>query len=473
MLWLDLWHLKSSNPDERVKAAQRLGSDKQKRAVPLLIKLLEDESPQVRIAVIDALGTIGHPASAEPLVLALSNLHKTEKSRSQHSNLEANTAEQEALAKALAGVGEPAVVPLLKALESEIKEARRLAAHALGSIKDPRAVEPLMRRLDDNRSDVRQAAALALGAIGDPRAIGALIKAADGKDMETRRAAAEALGSVGSEKSVNALIKAAGDQSEPVQLAAIKALAKVGGLQAAACLRSAMTGPRKSVCDAAAAALKSMKFSSANAAERAELAVILNDFAAARSEGSAAVPAFIKALSFKDPPMRVKAAESLGLLKAAESVASLLRALRDSNPAVQEAAVNALADIGIPALEGLEESLTFYDASVVRLAANALSRIGSPTCVSALANLIMGNRTISNEYPEVLDAVKAAVDALGGIFTTSLGKISQQDLNCIAELPEAISLTGSQPLNTVDCSSLRDQAKAELLRRDAKKLQRT
>jgi HEAT repeat protein len=467
MLWLDLWHLKSTNPEERAGAAQRLGSGMQKKAVPPLIKLLEDESPQVRIAAIEALGAIGHPASIEPLAFALSNLHKTAKSRSQRSTHEAEMMEREALAKALVAAGQPSVTPLLKSLESEDKEARRLAAQALGQIKDSQAVEPLMRKLEDNRSDVRQAAALALGAIGDPQAIGALIKAADGRDMETRRAAAEALGLLGSEIAVNALIKAVGDQSEAVQLAAIKALTKIGGLQAASCLRSAMTGPRKTTCDAAEAALKSIQFLPANAGERAELAVILNDFAAARSEGDPAVPAFIKALNFKDPQMRANAAESLGLLKSAEAMAPLLQALKDPNPAVQEATVNALVNIGAPALKGLEESLTYYDASVVRSAANALGRIGFPGCVPALANLIIGNPVISNEYPEMLDAIKAAADALGGILKTSSGKISQQDLNLIAELPEAVALMGSQPPKIVDCSGLRSQAKEELLRRDA------
>jgi HEAT repeat protein len=467
MLWLDLWHLKSSNADVRAKAAQRLGSGKQKKAVPSLLKLLEDESPQVRIAVIDALGAIGHPASVEPLVFALSNHHKIAKSRSQRSSHEAETMEHGALTKALAAIGQPAVSPLLKALESEDKEGRRLAAQVLGWIRDPRAVEPLMRKLEDNRSDVRQAAALALGTIGDPRAIEALIKAADGKDMETRRAAVEALGLLGSEHAVDTLIKAAGDQSEAVQLAAIKALAEIGGLPAAACLRSAMTGSRKTVGDAAETALKSMKFSPADAGERAELAVILNDFASARGEGNMAVPAFIKALGFKDPQMRAKAAESLGLFKSAEAVAPLLQALKDSNAVVQEAAVNALVNIGIPALAGLESSLTFYDASVVRSAAIALGRIGSPGCVPALAELIIANRAISNEYPEMLDAVKAAADALSGILMTSPGIISQQDLNLVAELPESISLMGSQPLKTVDCSRLRSQAKEELLRHDA------
>ena len=466
MLWLELLHLKSSSPEIRAKAAQSLGTGKQRKAVPDLIKLLEDENSQVRIAAIDALGAIGHPASAEPLALALTDLHKNVKSRTADSDRDMEAAEYEALAKAFSGVGQPAVSPLVKLLESENKDARRVAAQALGLIKDPLAMEPLMRKLDDNRSDVRLTAALALGTIGDSRAAGALVRALAGRDMETRRAAAEALGMIGSEDAVDALIKTAGDQSEPVQLAAIRALAKIGGLRAAACLRSATTGPRKTVCDAADAALKSMRFSPASAAERAELAVILDDFAAARKEGSMAVPALIKALGFKDPRMRSSAAETLGMLKSAEAVQPLVQAFRDSSTPVQEAAVNALANIGTPALEGLEASLASYDASIVRLAASALGKIGAPHCVPALADLIIGNRTVSNEYPEMLDAIQAAADALGGILVLSSAQTPQQDLKRVAELPDEICLAGSQPLRKVDCTRLRSQAKEELLRRD-------
>jgi HEAT repeat protein len=465
MFWWTLIQLKSSKPEVRAKAAHDLGAAKQRKAVPSLIKSLDDDSVHVRIAVIEALGTIGHPASAEPLATALANLPKTAKSRSGHPDRRDEMAEYGSLAKALGALGPPAVRPLLQLLGSEDKEPRRWAACALGAIKDPQATDRLIETLEDNRSEVRKAAALALGEIGDSRALQSLIKAIANRDLETRRAAAEALGSIGSESAADALEKALADQSEAVQLSAIHSLAKIGGLRPASCLRSATTGPRKTVCEAAASALKTMKFSPANAEECAEMAVILGDFVAALKEGPAAIPALIKTLRFKDPRMRAKAAEALGSLRSREAVPSLLEALRDHNPEVQEAAAQALANAGIPALEGLESSLTFYDSSVARLAACAVGRIGDARSVPALVKMVAGNRSISHEYPEMLDAVKAAVEALGGILASLGEKISQRDLESIAELPEEICLLGSQPSRTVDCTHLRDQARQELLKR--------
>ncbi len=463
MLWWKLQQLKSSKPEVRAEAAQNLGAAKQSKAVPSLIANLSDDSPQVRMAVIGALAAIGHPASAEPLASALANLPGSAKKSGSHRGAEA--AEYELLAKALAAVGSPAVKPLLQLLSSGDKEPRRWAAYALGILKESQAVDSLAGMLEDSRSEVRKTAALALGDIGDPKALKALVKALGNRDQETRRAAADALGAIGAGSATEALAAAVGDQSELVQLSAIGALAKIGGLAAAACLRSATTGPRKAVRDAAEAALKSMRFLPADAKDRAEMAVISGDFSAALREGATAIPALTKALEFKDPQMRAKAIEALGSLGFPETVPTLLQALRDHNPAVQESAMNALVSIGAPALEGLEASLTFYEASVVRMAARALGRIGNAGSAAALVEMIAGNRNVSNEYPEMLDAVSAAIDSLASILRSRPGEISRRDLQRIAELPDEIRLMGSQPAKSVDCSYLRGKAREELSQR--------
>ena len=456
MLWWTLQRLKSSNPDLRKKAAQDLGSAKQRRAVPSLIKVLQDGDPQVRLAAIRALGAIGHPASADPLMSSLVHPPSNAKSRSE--------AECQALAEALAGVGSGAVKPLVQALSSEDKEARRWAAHALGLVKDPQATEPLVKKLDDSRSEVRKAAALALGEIGDSRALDALIKALANRDPETRRAAAEGLGSIRSEAGVPALVRAAADPGEPVQLAAIEALGKIGGLPAAACLRSAMSGSRKKVCEAAESALKGMPFSPAGAEDRAELAVLRGKFEEALQEGQAAVPALAKALKSNDPQMRLKAAEALGAIRSPESLQPLHLALRDHYTPVQECAARALAGRGEAARPGLEASLSFYVASVVGLAAGALGEIGDPRSISALVDLIEANRVIPVDNPDLFDAVRAAVDSLGRILSASAGKSSRQDLERAESLPEEVRLSGPDP-KILDCREIVKKAAEELGRR--------
>jgi HEAT repeat protein len=56
---------------------------------------------------------------------------------------------------------------MIKALEDEYRDLRRVAAFALGEIGDERGVEPLIKAREDEYEDVRWAAAWALGRIGD------------------------------------------------------------------------------------------------------------------------------------------------------------------------------------------------------------------------------------------------------------------------------------------------------------------
>jgi HEAT repeat protein len=458
MLWWTLQQLKSSKPEARVQAARKLRAAGQRKAVPALIKLLQDEDRQVRLAVIEALASIAHPASADPLSSCLEPLSKRPGSR------EENSAEYEALAKALGQVGEPAVIPLAALLSSEDKETRRWAAVALGLVRSSRAVDPLIGKLEDGRSEVRKAAAASLGEIGDPAAVNALIKALFNRDMETRHAAAEALGKIKSPDSEEALIKAVSDQSEAVQLAAIASLGKVGGLKAAARLRAAAGEQRKSIGRAAETALKGMSFSPGSPAEEAELEVIRGDFRAAIEKGPRAVSALIMALGFKDPQMRLKSAESLGIIKSPDAVQPLIGALNDQDRAVQRAAMQALTHIGSPAVGPLQDCLSHYDAAVVRLSAEALGEIGSTASAAALLNFLE-NSSVTNEYPEMINAVQAAVNALGLIFKSSANELTKQDLTRIAALPQCYELPGNRAATVVDCSRLREQAQAELLRK--------
>ena len=126
MLWWTLQQLKSSNPDVRVKAARSLAASKANRAVPSLIKSLQDENQQVRLAVIGALGAIGHPASVEPLISALIQVPKTAKSGT----------ESQSIVEALAGVGSAAVKPLSQALSSDDREARRCDDLGVRSVRN-------------------------------------------------------------------------------------------------------------------------------------------------------------------------------------------------------------------------------------------------------------------------------------------------------------------------------------------------
>jgi HEAT repeat protein len=455
MFWWTLQQLKSSDWQKRAEAAARLEAEKNPKAAPALIRVLEDENAQVRLAAIRALAGLQHPASADPLGAALAGLSR----RIGEKRANAGDGEYEAIALALGGLGGSATPTLLRILDSEDREARRWAAHALGLTKDPCAVAPLVRHLADDRSETRKAAALALGAIGDRQALDPLIKALANRDHETRRAAALALGRIGEERAVEALRTISGDPNEPVQLAVIEALGRIGGLSAAIVLRSILESGRKTVREAAAAALESMKFAPVSAEDRAAVAVLKGDFDAAAREGSASVPALASVLLSKDPMRRRRAVEALGRMGQADAVGPLLRSFLDHDPAVQNVAGEALVRIGPAALDGLSGLLSHHDPTVQALAARALGRIGDPRSAGGLLDIMEQNPVISNQYPELLDVVRAVAEALGEILNRE-AVIGPTDLQRLAGLPD-VRVQGAvdDPDNpAVDCAALRDLA---------------
>jgi HEAT repeats len=90
-------------------------------------------------------------------------------------------------------IGEPAVEPLITALEDKDISVRVGAARALGGIKYNRALEPLIVTLKDENASVRMWAAEALGEIEDPGAAEALGVALTDADPRVRIAAESAL----------------------------------------------------------------------------------------------------------------------------------------------------------------------------------------------------------------------------------------------------------------------------------------
>lgn len=460
MLWWEVQRLKSSNWQTRVEAAERLQASNQRKRAPALIKALGDDNAQVRLAVIRALGALAHPAAADPLARALAGLSR----RPKEARRGTESAEYEALAIALGAMKGAAVPELLRILDSDDHEARRWSAHALGLTRDTRAIAPLVKHLADNRSEARKAAAQALGEIGNAQAVAPLIKALAHRDVETRRTAAVALGCIGSDESVDALRALSEDPNEPVQLAVVEALRRIGGLRAGAGLRAIIDAGRKNVREAASAALSSLPLAPTTAAERAAAAVLTGDFQAAGREGEAAAETLIATLSSKDAGRRRQAAETLAQLRTPVAVDPLLRALRDHDSSVQEAAAKALISAGPASLAGLTESLAHHDPSVQRLAARGLGEIGDPRSVSALAGVIEQNPLITHEYLDLLDGLRAAAAALTDILARDPARIPLPDLHRLAVLPDTQLQDEPQGASTtaIDCASIRERARQAL-----------
>lgn len=185
--------LRHWNPERRRAAAVELGKIANERAIPALLDALYNESSETRRVVAWALGQIGAPA-IHALVEALF-----------HFDFDPNL--RVAVIDSLGSIGDPEAVPeLLEILDDDDSDVREAVVMALGEIGDSQAVPQLLDSLYDEESVVRWSVARSLGQIGDPAAVPALI-ATLRADYWVRGAAAEALGKIGDSAAVPELIE--------------------------------------------------------------------------------------------------------------------------------------------------------------------------------------------------------------------------------------------------------------------------
>ncbi len=184
-------------PDRRarIQAAELLAGYRERRAIPGLLRMLDDEAWLVRATAAEALGKIADVHTLPHLMEKLADPDQTvvrsvmwsisrlaplvrdealrtrlvEKLMARLYNEDNTSGERQTAAWGLTqiargrGGGADAVVPaLLRSLGSDNKNVRWLGAFTLKSIADPRALAPLTALLEDPDRDVQ---AIAAGAI--------------------------------------------------------------------------------------------------------------------------------------------------------------------------------------------------------------------------------------------------------------------------------------------------------------------
>ncbi|HKZ98480.1 MAG TPA: HEAT repeat domain-containing protein [Thermoplasmata archaeon] len=165
--------------DKAVALLVRLGPV----TVPALLKVLTGaKTATERRGAADALGRIGDSRAVPPLVRAL-----------EDPGMSVRRAAMVALLRLEAMDAVPRIILRLRDPSGGV---RVLAALVLGKFQDPRAVPALIEALGDPRWYVRQSAATALGEIGDLRAVGPLERATRDPRKAVARAAAAALRSM-------------------------------------------------------------------------------------------------------------------------------------------------------------------------------------------------------------------------------------------------------------------------------------
>jgi HEAT repeat protein len=177
-------------------------------ALPLIKKVLNDESLQLRSMAVFALGVKATPESYPILIEIL-----------------ANDPDYGIRADAAGALGYLEDIRAFEALVRAFYEdtdwlVRFSAAVSLGNLKDPRAFDVLMRALDSPEVVLQQAAIAALGEIKAVGAIDRLLLFIESEDWLVRQRLAESLGQLPTPKSISALKYLAKDSQPNVAAAA-------------------------------------------------------------------------------------------------------------------------------------------------------------------------------------------------------------------------------------------------------------
>jgi HEAT repeat protein len=197
-----------------------------------------------------------------------------------------------------------AVIPVIALLKDPNWRVRRRSAEALGEIKDKRSIEPLVQSIRDSCESVQQKVTRSLVGFGKLSTIPLLNNLIHEKDKFALRAILFTLGEIGDGKAITALIDFLRNSYFVVRIAAAKALVKFG--------------PK--IVDALLPTLT---------ANRSDIRPLLKD-----------------ADNKDNPPLQLRAVRALGGLEDHRAVPLLKQLVEKGWPEIQDAAVQALIQIG-------------------------------------------------------------------------------------------------------------------------------
>ena len=431
-------------PDaQRLRALERLTARAGERALPVLLPLLTDRDPGIRLFAARRLGRAGVPAAidaatgwiATPNVPLVDRQFGLEVLREVPSLTEgARQAIELALRDADAAVrisaldtlerhdATPSLAAVLSALDDDNREVRLRAIRLLAGKRDPRIALPLLTHVEDADRQVRLDAIRALGS--HARATAALLRLLADPAEDVRNAAIDALAALHAEAAVPpfaALARkrpaddtarraqvALGRVATPAAIAALIALTRTPPVSAdtRAALRGAgaaavpplvreLAGGTPGSVAIAAAALGDIGDRRATAPlcealeRHADLAPVALD-ALARIGDPAAVTTLVRAAESGDLETRRRGFAALLALRDARAVVTLPRGLADSDANVRELGARLAGAIGAqssaPALAAL---LGDGERDVRRAAAVALASVATPS-TALLTNVVAG-----------------------------------------------------------------------------------
>ncbi|MBF2056829.1 MAG: HEAT repeat domain-containing protein [Cyanobacterium sp. T60_A2020_053] len=208
--------LDSDNSKDRLLALASLRQVEAKDAVPLIIKVINDDVLQVRSMAVFALG-VKQTEECFPILVKL-------------LETDADYGIRADAAGALGYLQDIRAFDFLVRAFHEDTEwlVRFSAAVSLGNLGDVRAKDVLLRALHSGETVLEQAAISALGEIKAQDCVDEILNFAQSEDWLIRQRLAESLGNFNTEKSISALKYLVRDANSQVSEAALFSLQKLG-----------------------------------------------------------------------------------------------------------------------------------------------------------------------------------------------------------------------------------------------------
>jgi len=309
----------------------------------------------------------------------------------------ADAARRDSAARELIGMGADAVLPLIDALQSQDSNLIQTYQHILARI--PSASPQLIKSLGSAHPLVRGRVAEVFSISKDKSAIPALLEAVKGEFFTVRSRAALALSSIGDAQVIPALFPLLKDRDDEVRIAACAAIGKFRDPSTFDEITNVLLDDSKiEVRQAAAKVLGETKHPAAIPFlmealrdsfwwyEKEQSAQVL--LTAIENMGQAIVDPLIDALADREVTVRKYAAMVLGNLRDARAIEELGMTVYDLHHEVSQAAAEALAKFGAPAVGLLSEALHHPEATVREHAVIGLAKIQDARVVPLLIEML-------------------------------------------------------------------------------------
>ena len=373
--------LEASSPAIRAAAAEILGRSGDRRALPGLVRALDDADATVVTASAAALGALGAPAAVDPLFALFAH---------------PSAAVRRTAIAAINSIGASGTAALVRtAIDAENAHVRECAVRVGGYFGFPECVPAIVRALQDSEEDVRRAAIEQLPVLDDVDAAVSLQQALAKETPRNRAAAAHAMRLVDDPHAGEALQAALADPDAWVRYYAAASLgnARFGGGAADALAALAREDPATHVRIAAITALGAM-------------------------HGTLAAKVAPELVDDTDDDLAIAAVNVLGAVHRPDAHEWLTRATRSPRLAVQLAAIRALAARPTPdAVEVLSWAAHLDDDPALPVAAvSALRDIagaaGQPVAQRAAVNALRELAAEGTQRREVIEAIARLPEGL-------------------------------------------------------------